>query len=290
MTRLALVTHAALPQLSDDDRLLLPCLEAHGMHAEPAAWDDPSVRWSTYDALVMRSAWNYHLEPDAFQAWLAEIDALGVPLWNPPALLRWNADKRYLFELSRRGVPIPSTQVTEPGGASSLRGLLEERGWTEVVVKPVVSASAHETWRVHGEPTADDEARFARLAADRPMMVQRFVPQVVRDGEWSLMFFAGAFSHAVVKRPIDGDFRVQREHGGTAHRAVPSEQLLDDARVVMRLVPHPTLYGRVDGCSLGGRLLLMELELLEPSLFLGHDQDAPARLADAVARVALRRP
>jgi len=122
--------------------------------------------------------------------------------------------------------------------------------------------------------------------------VQRFIPQVVGDGEWSFVFIDGAFSHAALKRPAAGDFRVQREHGGTAEALTPAPALLDDARAVLARLPQPTLrhaqgrllYARVDGCALAGRLLLMELELIEPALFLSADPRAPERLAEAIVR------
>ena len=284
MSRIALVTHAGLPNLSDDDRLLLPALRRRGLVGEAAAWDDASVRWSEHDLVVLRSTWNYHLASARFLAWLDDVDARGARVWNPPALVRWNADKRYLLDLASRSIPIATTHLVERGAHGSLASRLEHAGWHEAVVKPTVSASAHETWLVCGAPTEADEARYRRLVDDRAVLVQRFIPQVVTEGEWSFVFIDGAFSHAVLKRPAAGDFRVQREHGGTAEPREPAPALLDDARAVLARLPHPTLYARVDGCALAGRLLLMELELIEPSLFLALAAEAPARLADAIAR------
>jgi glutathione synthase/RimK-type ligase-like ATP-grasp enzyme len=172
----------------------------------------------------------------------------------------------------------------ERGGAGALAALLEDAGWRDVVIKPTVSASAHETWLVRGTPTDEDEARYRRLVDDRAVLVQRFIPQVVGEGEWSFVFVDGAFSHAVLKRPADGDFRVQREHGGSAEARTPTPTLLEDARAVLARLPHATLYARVDGCALAGRLLLMELELIEPSLFLALDDRAAGRLAEAIVR------
>ncbi|HYD51573.1 MAG TPA: hypothetical protein VEA99_03055 [Gemmatimonadaceae bacterium] len=287
MSRIALVTHRGLPRLSPDDQLLVPALAARGVRAEPAAWDDPDVDWSAFDAAVMRSAWNYHLETERFDAWLRQMETSGVRLWNSPALLRWNADKRYLIELSARGVPIAHTRVAERGSDVGLDALLEKAGWHEAVVKPLVSASAHGTWRVSRPVADEDERRFREQVAERGQIVQRFIPQVVREGEWSLVFFGGAFSHAVLKRPASGDFRVQQEHGGTAERVEPTPDLLNDARAILSRVPEQTLYARVDGCALAGRLMLMELELLEPSVFLKADADAAGRFAEAVCRLAL---
>ena len=287
MPTIALVTYSGLPGLSADDRLLLPALAERGITAVPVAWDDPAVDWRRFDAAVMRRAWNYHLEHERFDGWLRAMEAAGVRLWNSPALLRWNADKRYLLELAARGVPIAHTRVVEAGDGGSLDAVLESAGWLDAVVKPVVSASAHDTWRVQRPATAEQEGRFRAQRAERAQLVQRFIPQVQQEGEWSLVFFGGAFSHAVMKRPAAGDFRVQHKHGGTSERRDPSPELLNDARAILSRVPFRTLYARVDGCAMAGRLMLMELELLEPSVFLHADPSAAGRFADAIVRSSL---
>lgn len=284
MTRIALATYSGQPAITQDDRLLADALAARGATAEAAPWDDPRMRWDTFDAVVLRSTWNYHHDVDRFLAWVDDVAATPAQLLNPPELLRWNAGKRYLLELARRGVPIVDTALVEAGEARTLAEVAKARGWRELVVKPVVSASADDTWRVAGAPTPEDEARFRALVATRAMLVQRYVAQVAADGEWSFVFLDGAFSHAVVKRPAPGDFRVQREHGGTATPAEPAPDLLNDARAIMtRVAPRP-LYARVDGCALAGRLLLMELELVEPALFLSTEPRAAGRLAEAMLR------
>lgn len=284
MPRIALVTHAGQPELTDDDRLLADALAARGASAAAAPWDDAAVDWGGFDAIVVRSTWNYHHDVERFLGWVTRVEAGPARLLNPPALLRWSAGKRYLFDLARRGVPIVDTVLAEAGEARTLVDIVGGKGWRELVVKPVVSASAHETWRIHGPPTAEDEARFRALVATRAMLVQRYIAQVAGEGEWSFVFVDGAFSHAVVKRPAAGDFRVQKEHGGSATAATPAPDLLNDARAIMaRVAPRP-LYARVDGCALAGRLLLMELELVEPALFLAHEPRAAERLAEAVLR------
>lgn len=219
MLRIALVTHAGQPRLTDDDQLLADALAERGAPAEAAAWDDGTVDWGAYDAVIVRSTWNYHHDVERFLAWVDDVAARPTVLCNPPSLLRWSSGKRYLFDLARRGVPIVDTALVEAGEAVGLADVAAARRWRELVVKPMVSASAHETWRVMGVPTDEDERRFRELVATRPMLVQRYIAQVASEGEWSFVFVDGAFSHAVVKRPARGDFRVQKEHGGTAHPA-----------------------------------------------------------------------
>lgn len=280
---IALVTYSRLPDLSEDDKLVLAPLARRGVRAEAVAWDDPSVQWDRYAALVVRSTWNYHTSIDAFRAWIDRIDALGVPTWNPPSVLRWNTSKTYLRDLSARGVEVVPTRWIERGSSSSLRAVLGDAGWLDAVVKPAVSASAYETWRVSAVNVGrGEDARFRALTATGDVMVQPFLPELARDGEWSVMFMGGEVSHAVLKRPRTGDFRVQHEHGGSAELRTPPAHALATAREILSRAPGRWLYARVDGVEIGGKFVLVELEMLEPSLFLGADRDAPERFAAAI--------
>jgi glutathione synthase/RimK-type ligase-like ATP-grasp enzyme len=282
---IALVTYSGLPDLSRDDQLVIAPLAERGVRAVAAAWDDPAVAWDSYDALVIRSTWNYHTSVESFRAWIDRVELLGVPLWNPPSILRWNASKTYLRDLAAHGVDVVPTRWVDRGNGASLHALLGDAGWADVVVKPAVSASAHETWRVDAARlTPDDETRFARLSAMAEMMLQPFLPELSRDGEWSLMFFAGEFSHAVLKRPRAGDFRVQHEHGGSAEPLEPLAHVLAAARAIMPRGPGRSLYARVDGVEIGGKFVLVELEMLEPSMFLAAEPKAPERFAAAIAQ------
>jgi len=293
--RVALATSSRWPDLTLDDRLLVAALDELGIDARPAVWTDAAERWWECEAVVIRSCWDYHLAPDDFRAWLDRLEAARVPLWNPPPLARWNMDKRYLRALAERGVPVVPTAWIERGDAMPLAGVLAAHGWREAVVKPVVSASAHATWRTGAGPDAGaassaDEARFRAQRADGALMVQPFL-DVIRDGgEWSLVFVDGEFSHAVRKRPAPGDFRVQQEHGGSAEPAAPPPALVEYGRAALAAAqaaagsPAGALYARVDGCETDAGFLLMELELLEPSLFLGAGDGAARRLADAIRR------
>jgi glutathione synthase/RimK-type ligase-like ATP-grasp enzyme len=285
---IALVTYRGLPGLSVDDQLLLAPLAARGIRAVAASWDDPAVAWASYDALVVRSTWNYHTSFDAFRAWIDRVDALGVPLWNPPAVLRWNASKTYLSDLAAGGVDVVPTRWVAAGAGPDLAEVLADAGWPDAVVKPAVSASAYETWRiVGGRVTAEDEARFRRIVASPAgAMVQRFVPELATNGEWSLMFIAGDYSHAVLKRPRAGDFRVQHEHGGSADPLAPPAHVLAAAREITARIPGRWLYARVDGVEIGRRFVLVELELLEPSMFLAAAPSAADHFAAAIRKVA----
>lgn len=280
------MTYHELPNLADDDRLLIPALTRHGLDATPAVWNDPAVDWTGFAAAVVRSTWDYYHDLPTFLRWISRLEECGVPLYNPPGVLRWNADKRYLMELESAGIPVVPTRWVERDDRASLLEILDDCRWEEAVVKPAVSASAWETWKTSRSAAKSDEARFRRLVSRGTVMVQPFVAEVARDGEWSLLYLGGEFSHAVVKRARSGDFRVQPRHGGSVTLEQPAGEIQSQAETVLRAAltdPARSLYARVDGCVSNGRFLLMELELLEPSLFLGLAPGAPERLARALA-------
>jgi glutathione synthase/RimK-type ligase-like ATP-grasp enzyme len=295
MPTIALATYAALPTLAVDEHPLVTSLAARGIRAIPAVWSDPSVAWETFAGVIIRSCWDYHLRPVEFFEWVDRVTSLGVPIWNAPATLRWNSRKTYLHDLAIGGVrTVPTFWLLGNEGRrspASLARILSDT-WEHAVVKPVVSASAHETWIVTRDDArvnaATHDARLRALIAGHGVMVQPFVPEIQTDGEWSLQFFGGVFSHAVIKRAAAGDFRVQREYGGTHETVVPPPSVVRQAERALRAAPGEPLYARVDGVLIDGDLVVTELELLEPSLFLDADPAAPDRFADAIAALAFR--
>jgi glutathione synthase/RimK-type ligase-like ATP-grasp enzyme len=294
-SRVALITYSGVPAITTDDRLLRDALVARGAEVDARPWD-ARVDWSTYHRLVLRSCWNFHHRPQEFLLWVDELtERHDGSLRNGPALVRWSVDKRYLQDLHTHGVAIVPTIWVNAGdgdGVPNLDALIAAQGWTGgAVVKPAISATAHETWRVAADDGASHQTRFEALLAKSPsgVMVQPFLPEIQEDGEWSLIFLGGVFSHAVVKRPADGDFRVQHDFGGTVERREPSESLVAEAQAVLEAAARATntgveeiLYARVDGIVRKGALLLMELEVIEPVLFFSHAPGAAARMAELI--------
>ncbi len=285
--RVALVTYAGLPELSDDDQLLQQELTRRGAVAVPVCWD-AEVAWGNFDAILIRSPWDYYKRYAEFLLWLDRIEACGAPVWNPVSVLRWNAEKGYMRALGAAGVPTTPTAWLRRGSVIRALDLMAERGWSEIVVKPTVSATAFETFRVGPDVTPKEEARIAALLLERDLMVQPYLPAIAATGEYSLLFFAGEFSHAVLKRPVAGDFRVQNEFGGTVSAVQVEPLLVAEARAVITAAPGPLLYARVDGCVVDGHLMLMELELVEPSLFFREDPAAAGRMATALESLLAR--
>ena len=294
-SRVALITYSGVPAITTDDRLLRDALVARGAEVDAKPWD-ARADWASYHRLVLRSCWNFHHWPREFLLWVDEVKARhDGSLRNAPALVRWSVDKRYLQDLDAHGVAIvPTIWVSAVNGEAvpNLDALIAAQGWVGgAVVKPAISATAHETWRVALDDGASHQARFEALLAKSPngVMVQPFLPEIQADGEWSLVFLGGEFSHAVVKRPADGDFRVQHDFGGTVERREPDASLIEDARAVLEAAARVTntaveeiLYARVDGIVRKSALLLMELEVIEPVLFFSHAPGAAARMAELI--------
>ncbi|MDX1435460.1 MAG: hypothetical protein R3335_01530 [Anaerolineales bacterium] len=286
MKRVALITELLGPDLSHGDSLLVPHLRQLNIHASPVPWDDPSVDWRAYDALVLRACWHYPEQHERFRSWLNELERNDVALWNEPQVVRWNMDKRYLKDLQTRDVPVAPTVWLQKGASPDLNQVLQESGWQAAVVKPQISTGSDNTWPVRSPAGREDQAQFDSLGRERALMVQKLIPEIA-DGEWSLIFIEGQFAHAVLKVPGAGQIFVQEHRGGKTAPADAPAALVDQATEVVKVAEELTgrslLYARVDGLWIDGMLVLMELELIEPSLYMRHQPASAARFATAIA-------
>jgi glutathione synthase/RimK-type ligase-like ATP-grasp enzyme len=284
--RIALATSNDWPDLTPDDRSLLQPLAIRGFKAEPAVWSDPDYPWHDCDAVVIRSCWDYHLRSQEFLRWIASLESAGIHMWNSPAIIRWNADKSYLRSLENNGVLIVPTLWCEPGENRNLPDALRDQGWNKAVVKPRISATAYRTQLVDATNAEAAQDLFEDLMAGPGVMIQQFMESIVTEGEWSLMFFGGKFSHAVLKTPKNGDFRVQSDFGGKSHATDPPAFVIESATRAVQAVEH-TLYARVDGVidriPNQAQFRIMELELIEPALFLTSHAEAAETFADTIA-------
>lgn len=281
MTRIVLVTDPGHPGLQPDDLELPGAFAELGAAARPVAWGTP---WSeiSADLCVVRTPWDYFERAGDFLDW---IERAPMPVVNPASVLRWNHHKEYLLALQERGAArIPATAMIAPRDRTADADALLARVTAErAVLKPAISGGAFQT--IVLEPgavvpwTAEHRGDF---------LVQAFVDKVEEAGEWSLTCFGGAYSHAVRKTAATGDFRVQEEHGGLVHIEEPPAALISAAEEVLRGaaefvdVGRPLAYARVDLVEVPyGPPLLMELELIEPELFLRAHEEAPRRFAKA---------
>ncbi|GJM44514.1 MAG: hypothetical protein DHS20C21_13560 [Gemmatimonadota bacterium] len=282
-------TCAALPDLDPDDRPLADALRAARCVVTPAVWSDGNVDWDAFDLIVLRSCWDYDRYPDDFRAWLDAREAGRSPVANPVPVLRWNLDKAtYLRDLSGRGVAVVPTVTVAADESRSLAQVLEDANWDEAVIKPSVSMSANATWRVSRSAAreAAREADFRRALSAAPLLVQRYQPEIETDGEWSLVYFGSQLSHAVRKTPAMGDFRVQSQFGGGKTLVEASAELRQCAEETLAAAAAATsatfTYARVDGVRTAEGFLLMELEVLDPSLYLEQAPGSVERARDAI--------
>ena len=282
--RIALITWAGLPEGTQSERLLLRCLAADGVDASMADWRDPAIDFGQFDLLVLRSCWDYHLQPHEFSAWLGAI-AWHVPVLNDIETVLWNSNKFYLRELPSRQIEIPPTCFVSAGSMVSHVEFAEIESWPGSVVKPAISASAHKTW-LFERGTLPSPQKLAALMQGEAYLVQRFIPEIQTAGEISFIYIDGVYSHAMLKQPAPGDFRVQKEFGGCITPFSPPPALLAQSDDIAARVPQvcDSLYCRIDVVERNGRLLLMELELIEPELFLGLCEGSAARFAQAILR------
>ena len=285
MPSVAFATYDNEPGTSADDALAADVLGRAGVAVTPAVWDDPGIDWSAFDAVVIRSTWDYPLKAEQFERWLRSLAALSSRLWNPPGPVLWNTNKRYLLDLAGRGVNAVPTEYLTAGDRPDLKAVLERRGWHEAVVKPAVAVGSHGAWRTSRAAAEADQPRFAGQLGARDVLVQPFLPEVTSRGEWSLVFLGGEYSHAVLKRPAEGDFRVQEHLGGSSSPAQADRTLIDQGRSALAAVGQALLYARVDGVERDGQLILTELEIIEPSLFLGLAPGAGHRFAEAIGQL-----
>lgn len=282
--RIAIATCKNIPEPDPDEELLVAALRRAGLTPIVLPWDDASAPFAAQDLVVIRSTWNYFERVDEFVAW-AERVAASTRLLNPPSIIAWNAKKTYLRDLEARGVDIVPTVFVAKGERRAVRDILRERGWETIVVKPVVSAGSFRTERFSSADADRAQSFLDGLTSDRDAMVQEWMPTVDTYGERSLVWIDGEVTHAIRKSP--------RFAGGV--ESVSAEvPIADDERAfAMRaLAPFAAdlLYGRVDmvreGATDGGSLRIMELELVEPSLFFLQAPRALERFTAAIARRA----
>lgn len=280
--RISIATCADYPELKGDDEMLREALRRRGCEAELVAWDAEGTDWGGFDLCLVRSTWDYHEKHAEFLAWARRVEAVTV-LHNSADLIAWNSDKRYLRQLAGADVPTVPTLWVERDSDVDLAAELNERDWDEAVVKPVVDLGAKNLHRVRSDDAQD---ALATVLVRQEAMVQPFLPSLEAEGELSLIYVEGAFSHAVRKQPAAGDFRVQSIWGGTMAPTEAEPQHVEVAERALAQLDEPPLYARVDLVTdLEGHPALIELELIEPNLYLNTYPVAADRLADATVRL-----
>lgn len=285
MTRLAMLTPAPDYQVPWDWAfdMQAEALREGGAEVVGLPWTSPLPAVGDFELVLPLVTWGYHLRFDEWLAFLAEAEQSGLPMVNPPALLRWNSDKVYLTELGDKGVPTVPTLAVDHLNEAALAAAHGVLGTDRLVIKPPVSASAWGTFRLGAQDPVPEEVHGRR------MLIQPWLSSVLEEGEYSLILLGGELSHCVAKRPKAGDFRVQPEHGGSTVMVDVPDGAEEVARTALAAVPVAPTYARVDLIrGNDGTLQVMELELIEPALFLHCVPEAKARFAAAILEAVPR--
>lgn len=286
MPRIAFLTLEDRADFVIDDELIVEECVRRGWDAIEIPWSLPDTDWDSYDLVIVRTTWDYFTRPAEFLQTLARIDRSRARLENALPVIRWNLDKRYLHDLETRGVPIVPTVWGTSGDAAVFRGLFLTLQDTEIVIKPSISAGATDTYRLRAPLSDAMLQQLTDAFAGRDWLAQPFVRTVVTEGEYSLFYLLGEYSHAIRKVPKPGDFRVQEEHGGNIISSMLSDELQEVAAAVMKAIAPAPLQARIDLIRLdSGKLVVMEVELIEPSLYLRTHERAPANFADAIQQL-----
>ncbi|TQV75541.1 hypothetical protein FLL45_11540 [Aliikangiella marina] len=263
------------------DQLLEAPLADAGWQCETVSWR-ADVDWNEYTTAIIRSTWDYQDHADEFLEVLRKIDDSDTHLDNPLSIVEWNIDKRYLQELQAKGVAIVPTTWFGDYDLSKVLACFQQFNVEELVIKPCVSANADDTYRVRIDQLKDSSSMLAETFEQRNFMVQPFMSAIVEEGEYSLFYFDGQYSHAILKTPKSGDFRVQEEHGGRLKKIIPEPALLAAGDNTLKQIAQSLLYARLDFVRHNDEFVLIEAELIEPSLYFNLDEDAPGRFVKAM--------
>lgn len=278
--KIALLTCATWPGIQEKELAMAKEFSSH-IDVDVVVWNDPAVNFSDYQCLIFRTTWDYFEHPEIFAAWLEKIAQLGVKTFNPIAAIRRNQHKFYLKELHDLGVDIIPTVFIAKNSGMELSTLIPDH-WQRVIIKPAVSGGAYLTRLFDRSEIASVAAEYTPIAIERDLLIQPFMPEIQEQGELSLLFFGGEFSHAVLKKPSAGEFRVQSQFGGNYRAIEVSEELIEIAMKIIAAFGGELVYARVDGIISDGKFLLMELELIEPDLYFDYDKGAKKRYLAAL--------
>jgi glutathione synthase/RimK-type ligase-like ATP-grasp enzyme len=262
------------PTVENEDDTLLKFLQFKGLKIEKVIWNDPAVDWGNYDLAILKSPWDYFDLIEDFYVWLAKLKSKNVKLLNPNDIVKWNADKHYLLDIEKAGLKVTPSVFFTKGDKVSLSDYFTQLQTQKLIIKPAVSGGSKNTFKVTPANADEISEKINSLLKTEDFIVQPFLTEIEENGEWSFIFFGGKFSHALLKKAKAGDFRVQHSFGGTIHRQQPAQHLLASATKYVDQFAKGCLYARVDGAIVDNEFMLVELELIEPFLFLDTEEKA----------------
>lgn len=262
------------------DSLLEKPMAAAGWKTHEISWRNKSINWNNFEAVIIRSCWDYQDHCEEFLKVLDIINESNAVLVNSLDVVHWNINKHYLKELQEQGVQIVPTIWESHYSEKLIKMAYDEFNTSNLIIKPCISANADDTFRLNSNSKID-HAKLKLTFDNREFMIQPFMPAIIDEGEFSLFFFNGEYSHAILKTPKTNDFRVQEEHGGQLKAIIPEEKLMQTAASSLQNIPYTTLYARLDFVRSGKQFAMMEAELIEPSLYFNLDKKSPTNFVNA---------
>ena len=268
-----------------EQELLKSAFEAQGLKVDITYWDNPSYEWQQTKSVLFRTVWDYFERFDVFWEWLEQVKTK-TRLINSYELIKWNIDKHYLRDLKNNGIQVVPTYFADRGNNISLQEIANLNDWKHIVIKPAISASAFNTYKITNDEIGQKEQLFHELLQSHDMLVQPFFPTISELGEASLMVFGGEFTHAILKKAKAGDFRVQDDFGGTVHDYNPIQEEIKFAEKVFQSCTSLPIYGRVDIVwDSNKEIYLSELEIIEPELWIRNRPESALNIAKTVKKL-----
>ena len=268
-----------------EQELLKSAFESQGLKVDITYWDNPSYEWQQTKSVLFRTVWDYFERFDEFWEWLEQVKTK-TKLINSYELIKWNIDKHYLKDLKNNDIQVVPTYFADRGNNINLQEIANLNDWKHIVIKPAISASAFNTYKITNDEIEQKEQLFHELLQTHDMLVQPFFPTISELGEASLMVFGGKFTHAILKKAKAGDFRVQDDFGGTVHDYNPTQEEIKFAEKVFQSCTSLPIYGRVDIVwDSNKHIYLSELEIIEPELWIRNRPESANKIAEAVNKI-----
>ena len=288
--KIALVTYQDngkyhIINVANEDDTLIDFLKAKGLNITKEVWNDANVNWESYDLAIIKSPWDYFDLIEDFYLWLDQLKQKNIRLLNPLDIVKWNADKHYLIDIQQAGLNATPSIFLTKGDKIELNKYSTEFKTEKIIIKPAVSGGSKNTFKVTTANADKISKKLKPLIEIEDFIAQPFLTEIEENGEWSFLFFGGKFSHALLKKAAIGDFRVQATFGGTVHPQQADEKLVAIAQKYVDGFAKGCLYARVDGAIVNSEFVLMELELIEPFLFLDTNENALENYYEALKKL-----
>lgn len=282
--KIGILTCENIPNLNKNDQPIISEIAKHNITAMPVIWSANTINWADFDYLIFRNTWDYFERETEFNIWLNHIEKLGIKTLNPLSVINHNKHKFYLQELEKNGCKIVPTIFINKTKDLNLQSIIPEN-WKKAVIKPAFSGAAFQTKVFNIDEIDAINQEYTSIAAEKELLLQEFIPEIQTLGETSLIFFNKKYSHAINKKPVNGDFRVQSQFGGQYSAIQPNELIIEQAQEIVNSFETDLLYARIDGIVIDNQIFLMELECIEPDLYFEYSENSVERFVEALLEI-----